>query len=80
MPQRVDTYRTYVRPRKEDWPVCDADAGEYIDYDATRPELESMCDLSPQDSNALAIVRIVVDKKKERESCESGESRPAPSA
>ena len=25
-----------------------------------------MCDLSPQDSNALAIVRILVDKKKER--------------
>ena len=64
--QKVDTYRVYVTPCKEDWPVFDPELGAYIDCDSLRPELESLMDLDKDDAMAIALVRIFVSKKQER--------------
>ena len=63
--RRVTTHRTYVMPRIEDWPVFDPQQEKYIDYDRDRPDLESLLNLSFEESQHLSVVRIYVTKVKE---------------
>ena len=63
--RRVTTHRTYVMPRIEDWPVFDPQQEKYIDYDRDRPDLESLLNLSFEESQHLSVVRIYVTKAKE---------------